>query len=404
MDNETSPLPLRVLGTAAALLGFLACGGSSSPGPYDLANAVALGDFNGDGRLDVVSALATHGRGAPHPGFLSFRFQNASGNPRFQDPMRQDVGTDPAALAVGDLNGDGRPDLVVANTQSLPDPIQANAITVLLSGSAPGSFLPTQQLSVGNRDPLDVAIGDLNGDGRPDIAVAARGANSVLIFFQTAAGSFATPVAVPVGGEPTALAVADLNGDGRADLAVTTLANTVSVLLQTATPGTFAAAVDYPGLEPPNALRASGLDWVCRPDLAVANWASTTAGLSVLRQNPMTPGVFLAAANYDTGDWYPSALALGDLNGDGRPDLVVTNAGAPGFTGSVAVFLQDPSAAGTFQSPTLYLGYSGPTSVAIGDLDGDGKPDLVLADGSPSVRFQDPAHPGSFLPPVWLRH
>jgi hypothetical protein len=321
------------------------------------------------------------------------------------------AGTDPYAIAAGDLNVNvpvpGKHFLVVANTQTIPGTIQANTISVLLPGTTVGTFLAAQSLSLGNRDPLDVAIGDLNHDGLADIAVASRGGNNVQVFFQISAGTFASPVPVALGAEPTAVTIADLNGDGYMDLAVTTQANVVSVLLQnTGSAGTFATPLNLSVGNAPVAVRAADLNGDGHLDLAVVTSGSPYGGLSLLLQDVSVPATFQfqATANYDTGDDYASALAIGDLNGDGRPDVVVTNAGAPGYPGSLSVFAQDPANPGHLLSAELYRGYYGPTSVAIGDLNGDGHPDLLIADGDPSVRFQDPAQSGFFNPPVWLRH
>ena len=400
---------LALLGVAA-LLPVLGCGGSSSSGgpvPYDLTAASILVDLDGDGRLDPVNAVSTYGYGPPHSGFLSLRFQNASPLGSFRDPVRLSAGTDPYAIAFGDLNGDGRPDLVVANTQTTPGAIGSNTITVILSGATPGTFQPAQSLSLGNRDPLDVALGDLNHDGLADIAVASRGGDSVQVFFQISAGTFASPITAALGAEPTALTIADLNADGYMDLAVTTQANVSSVLLQnTSSAGTFGTPLNLSVGNAPVAVRSADINGDGYLDLAVVNSGSPYGGLSLLLQDASIPATFQfqATANYDTGDDYASALAIGDLNGDGRPEVVVTNAGAPGYPGSVAVFAQDPANLGHLLSPELYQGYYGPTSVAIGELNGDGHPDLLIADGDPSVRFQDPAQPGFFNRPVWLKH
>ena len=125
--------------------------------------------------------------------------------------------------------------------------------------------------------------------------------------------------------------------------------------------------------------------------------APTTRGLSVLFQDPARPGAFLPAVSYDTGDYAARTVLAADLDGDGRQDLAVACAGLPGYRGSVAVFLQG-SVPGTFQAPVSYPGSYGPWAAAVGDLNGDGRPDLAMADGYLAVRFQVAGQPGVFGP------
>jgi hypothetical protein len=145
------------------------------------------------------------------------------------------TGSDPESIAVGDFNGDGYPDLVVAN-------YNATTVSVFL-GTAAGTFGTATTYTVGS-NPYSVAVGDFNGDGRPDIAVANYNSNNVSILLNTTTGgtlSFATAVNYAVGTTPYAVAVGDFNSDGNLDLAVANYAsNNVSVLLGTGT-GTFAA-------------------------------------------------------------------------------------------------------------------------------------------------------------------
>ena len=128
--------------------------------------------------------------------------------------------------------------------------------------------------------------------------------------------------------------------------------------------------------------------------------APTNQGLTVLLQDPARAGAFLPGVTYPVGDYLAACVAVGDLNGDGLPDLAVANQGLPGLPGSVSVLLNTPAAPGTFQAPTLYPGLYGPTWVAIGDLNGDGLPDLAVADGNVYVRFQVAGSPGTFGPPT----
>ncbi len=380
-----------------ALLGCSSSDSSYGPSSSYLVNAIAVADIDANGLPDILGLVSTDFGGAPTQGYVSTRLQSSAG--AFVMPTRFGVGKSPANLVVQDVNGDGRPDLVVANAYD-------QTVSVRFADPAkPGFFLPAIVLSTPGRTPLDVAVGDLNGDGRMDIVVAASGANSVLVFTQTATGTFNAPVAYTVGGDPQAVTVADLDGNGLADIAVATTANTVSVLLQTSA-GVFAAAVDYTTGVQPVAIKAADLNGDGKLDLLTANFGASlspgTQGLSILIQG--APGTFAAPVHYTTG-YRAVALAVGDLNADGKPDVVVACEGLPGDPGVVSVFLQTPPAAatpGVFLPAVNYRGVYGPMGVAIADMDGDGRPDLVLADGDIVVRLNSATTPGTFGPPNYF--
>ncbi|WLT32423.1 VCBS repeat-containing protein [Geothrix sp. PMB-07] len=389
-------LPRSILGTLG-LLALLGCSSSStSHGPSygEVVNAMAVADIDGNGRADILGLVSTDIDGKNAQGYVSTRLQDTAGS--FVLPTRFGVGRGPANLVVADVNGDGRPDLVVANADD-------QSISVRLADPAqPGAFLPATVLATPGRTPLDVAVGDLDGDGRADIVVAASGANTVLVFTQNATGSFSAPLSLPVGGDPQAVTVADLDGDGHMDIAVATAANSVSVLRQLSFAPTFVAqsAVDYPTGVHPVAIKAADLHGTSKLDLLTANWGADanpgTQGLSVLSQT--APGVFAAPVHYTT-EYRATALAVGDLNGDGKLDVALAAEGLSGSPGAVSVFLQDPATPGSLAAAVNYRGAWGPMGVAIADMDGDGRPDLVLADGGIVVRLNSATAPGTFGPP-----
>jgi hypothetical protein len=317
---------------------------------------VAIGDLNADGAPDLAVANSNSNT-------VSVLFGNGDGT--FAPKTDFATGSTPSAVAIGDLNVDGRPDLVVANTSS-------NTVSILF-GLGSGTFTPKFDIAVGG--PRSLGVGDLNGDVWPDIAVV-NGSGVSVLFGQGGRADFAT------GSGPLTVAIADLNGDGHQDLAVAngdvSCYSTVSVLLGSGD-GTFAPRVDYPAGLGRGSCALGDLNADGHADLAFASWCffegNFDAELNVrLGNGDGTFGPFISRAL----DFAPTAIAIHDLDGDGRTDLAIT--GRPNM-----VSVLPGNGDGTFTSE-FDFGTGGSSFVVIGDLNRDGLPDLVTAnEGANSV-------------------
>lgn len=359
------PFFARAVCVAGALLGAAATAHAQCPvsfapavnyatGPS--AASVAVGDLDGDGRPDL--AVANYNDNS-----VSILLGNADGS--FQAAVNYAVGLDPTSVAVGDFNGDGRLDLAVANQVG-------NNVSILLGNARPnfGTFQTAVNYAVGVY-PLSIAAGDFNSDGHLDLATANSGSNSISILLGNPNGTFQPAFSYAAGIHPYSVAVADFNGDGGLDLVVANASggHTVSVLLGSSN-GSFQAAVPYDVGLNPSTVAVGDFNGDGRPDLVVANQSS--ANVSILSGN--ANGTFAAAVNYSVAD--PYAVAVADFDGDGMLDLAVTNADR----NNVSVLLGNPD--GTFQSPIDYSVGPSPISIASADFNADGKVDLAVANGS----------------------
>jgi hypothetical protein len=361
--------------------------------------AIAIRDLDGDGKSDLVIASASSGT------ISVLRNTSTSGSitaGSFAAKVDFTTGGYVYSLATGDVDGDGKPDLLSANTG-------ANTVSVLRNTSTPGSihagsFAARVDFATGT-GPVSITNGDIDGDGKSDIVVANTGINdaSVSILRNTGspgsivAGSFAAPVDLTAGTEAfQSIAITDVDGDGKFDLVVANSNdNTVSVWRNISSPGSittasFATKVDFVTGSVPYFVIASDLDGDGKPDLATANYYDNS--ISVLRNTgtpgSITTGSFAPKTDFTTGN-NPFSLAAGDLDGDGKPDLAAANNTGnsisilrnTGTTGSITT--------GSFAAKADVATGSSPYMLAIGDLDGDGKPDLATVN--------DPANTVSVL-------
>ena len=323
-------------------------------------HGVQLTDVNGDGRLDLLAANA---------GSNAVSVWLGNGNGTFGGRRDFAVGAEPKNVAVGDFNRDGRPDLVTAHQG-------AASVSVLLANASGGYNGAVNYAACAGTH--EAAVGDFTGDGIADLIVACWGGSVVSFLRGIGNGTFATMVNSAVGAAPHSVVAGDFNGDGRLDAAVANHdSGSVSVLIGLGN-GTFNPQVPYAVGAGPHSIRAGDLNGDGRFDLAVANDGSNS--LSVLLG--VGNGTFVGAVNYPTG-LVPKGVGIGDINGDGRPDLLSANTAGnypvccnPGGD-TIGLLLNAGN--GTFAAAQPYTVGLTPFAVSAGDLDGDGKLDVVTA-------------------------
>jgi hypothetical protein len=378
-------------------------------GGYD-AVSVAVADVNGDGKPDLL--VATCGNNSfnstcAQEGSVGVLLGNGDGT--FQPPVNYGSGGVIAnSVAVADVNGDGKPDLLVANCGSGGGSCFNGTVGVLL-GNGDGTFQAAVPYGSGGYNANSLAVADVNGDGKPDLLVTndcasssnCPGPGSVSVLLGNGDGTFQTAVSYPLAGAAwsSSVAVADVNGDGKPDLLVANACSTipksgypctsggvVSVLLGNGD-GTFQTPVPYgSGGVDAVSVAVADVNGDGKPDLLVANTCATVGqqfctsdGLvGVLLGNG--DGTFQTAVTYDSGGAGAFSVAVADVNGDGKPDLAVANYSS----NDVGVLLGNGD--GTFQAATIYSSAGvDDFGLAVADVNGDGKPDLLTASYAPNT-------------------
>ncbi|MBF9221458.1 T9SS type A sorting domain-containing protein [Hymenobacter ruricola] len=333
---------------------------------------VAMGDMNGDGRPDIVTANYAIGTAGVLLGQAGGSFASVS-------TYSTGAGGRPWKVAVGDVNGDGVLDIV------MPNMILRN-VGVLL-GQPGGGFGPLSSYSTGpTSHPNDVALGDVNADGRLDIVLADDLTDGVDVLLGQAGGGFAAVSTYTTGPDSNASCVAlgDVDDDGRLDIVVGNNNSGAAAVLLAQPGGGFFAVSRYSmgsigGVKVPNSIALGDVNGDNRSDIvaSIINMGETAVLLGQAGGSFATVNTYPAVSGS-----YPLGIALGDVNGDGRLDIVLAH------SGNDAASVLMGQAGGSFAAPVLYSTGAGsvPHDIALADVNGDGRLDMITANsGSNTV-------------------
>lgn len=333
--------------------------------------SIAVADVNGDSKPDL---LVANWWGYNRPGSAGVLLGNGDGT--FQPVHIYDTGAPFAAsMAVADVNGDGKPDLLVANEVSAQDNVEG--VVGVLLGNGDGTFQPAVTYDSGGRGARSIALADVNHDDQVDVLVA--NSNRIGVLLGNGDGTFQSPQGYTSAGYTLAsIAISDVNSDTNPDLLVATRNDVIFLLLGNGD-GTFQSPLTYPsGGRGPHFVTAADLNGDHKPDVVVADYDSSTVQILVGNGD----GTFQPAVGYAAGGANASSAAVADVNGDGKPDLLVTNgcevSPCAGGFGLLGVLLGNGDA--TFQSAQTYLsGGMGAWAVAAADVNNDARPDAIVA-------------------------
>jgi hypothetical protein len=392
-------LAFLVVGSAGAAATSVSAPGFKAPRELDTSakgtSSVALGDLNGDGKLDVV---ATHGAFDEDPPALK-RLRLVSvlygrGKGRFGPPHNYEIGQPgdlqgAFSIALGDVNGDGKADVVTGN--------RASKSVSLLMNDGHGALERPINYSLA-RQPWDVALADLNGDGSRDIATG--NPNTVSILLNDGEGTFGAVHEYPAGRSTWAFAVADLSGDGRPDIATANRRRNSTSVLVNQGDGSFGAPVDYRTAPGPATVAVGDVNGDGKADLISGNGSTDDGGRQVESVSILLgrgDGTLRPRRDYRLGKdlneedvlFFIRTVRIADVNADRKPDLVTANTAGSDLgmgvdsTWLMTVFVNGGK--GTFRRHFNYgirslfhLGFGrGPEAIALGDVNGDGRTDVV---------------------------
>ena len=346
-------------------------------GQGNFADGIAVGDFNKDGYLDIAVSYLEDSN-------VQVLLNNESSG--FNPSTTYAVGKQPYWIASGDLNGDGYPDLVTANTTD-------GTVSVLLNNGkgGNGTFAAAVPYTVG-KQPYQVAIGDINGDGYPDLAVTNYGANTVSILMGSKTGTF-TPSATTLStcANPYGVAIGDFKHNGYPSVAVTCYSAAQLEVFPNNGNGTFGTPAIYTTDTDPSSLVVGDFNRDNKLDIVVANTTANVVDFFAGNGN----NTFLNSKQSPSLN-FPDSIAAGDFNGDGILDIVGV---APNFNAVELTLGVGDGTFGTFQQRAAgeFGAKTQPWAVAAGDFNNDGKLDIVTANTYHQVNIASPAYQSRYL-------
>lgn len=383
-----------------------ACGGGGNEAfrgtdePHTDYHGIAIADFDGDGFADILAARVSVDPGAADAGSVAIFLRDGANPATFLAPASYPVETNPFAIAVDDLNTDGRLDVVVAGSETKP------GFRLMLQKAdgtlAPSALIETPAAITG------LATADVDLDGLTD--VVAVGDTEIYLFTQNAATPGTFNAVVKIGAGSRRVAIGDLDGDGLPDLAtprgVAAPSSDTLVYRQTdAVPIAFDTAIAVTADHSVSDVGAADLDGDGALDLGVAGWHRASGiskgDWSLFTQVPGDPPEYRLVHDYDSGDAQAALIALADLDGNGSTDVVLGRRTPADNPNKLDVYVHD--AGGAFvigggyvipddraaTEPDLY-------DVRVADVDDDGLPDIVVSTNEIFYFPQLAGAPGKF--------